>query len=273
MSRPDDRGGREPEAPMTPNDPAAPVRGARVHCVLVAAGSGTRLGDRGPKAFVELAGRPLLAHALEGLARSDVVDSIVVVGPAGRIPDAEAASRSALASAGWTGPFAVVPGGSTRQGSVVAGLTALDDLAAPDGDDVVLVHDAARCLTPGTQIRDVVAAVVGGHGAVIPVVPVTDTLKRVGEASADGTEPVTATVDRAVLRAVQTPQGFTCAVVRGAHEFGVERAGDEALAATDDGCLVEAAGGEVVVVPGSMEALKVTTPWDLRVAELILAGR
>jgi 2-C-methyl-D-erythritol 4-phosphate cytidylyltransferase len=166
-----------------------------------------------------------------------------------------------------------VPGGSTRQGSVVAGLTALDDLAAPDGDDVVLVHDAARCLTPGTQIRDVVAAVVGGHGAVIPVVPVTDTLKRVGEASADGTEPVTATVDRAVLRAVQTPQGFTCAVVRGAHEFGVERAGDEALAATDDAGLVEAAGGEVVVVPGSMEALKVTTPWDLRVAELILAGR
>ncbi|MGC5615468.1 IspD/TarI family cytidylyltransferase [Georgenia sp. Z1491] len=267
----------------------------RVHCVLVAAGSGTRLGARGPKALVALAGEPLVVHALRGLARSGVLDSIVVVAPEGRTSHVRDLAAATLAEHGYAGALDVAAGGATRQGSVVAGLDALEALAAPADDDVVLVHDAARCLTPPDQIRTVVDAVRAGHGAVVPAVPVTDTLKRVGAATgttdgagaggataagsatdgppAGGAEPVRATVDRAELRAVQTPQGFTARVLRSAHAQGAHRAADEGLAASDDAGLVEALGGVVVVVPGTTAALKITTPWDLRVAGLVLADR
>ena len=150
----------------------------------------------------------------------------------------------------------VVPGGAERTDSVAAGLRALDPAAG-----VVLVHDAARALTPREVFERVVEAVRGGHPAVIPALPVTDTIK-----SVDAEDRVVDTPDRAGLRAVQTPQGFLRETLERAHA-------EAPRAATDDAGLVEAAGGQVVVVPGSMEALKVTTPWDLRVAELILAGR
>ncbi|MGO1174368.1 MAG: 2-C-methyl-D-erythritol 4-phosphate cytidylyltransferase [Actinomycetaceae bacterium] len=245
----------------------------RAHCVLVAAGSGTRLGARGPKALVELDGEPLLTHALRGLARARVLDAVVVVAPADRLDEVRALASAVLAAEGFAGARAVTPGGATRQGSVVAGLGALESLAAPADDDVVLVHDAARCLTPPEQVRAVVDAVRGGHGAVVPALPVTDTLKRVRPALPDGVEPVDATVDRSELRGVQTPQGFSARVLREAHAQGSHRAADESLAASDDAGLVEALGGEVVLVPGSTAALKVTTAWDLRVASLVLADR
>ncbi|MGC5628251.1 2-C-methyl-D-erythritol 4-phosphate cytidylyltransferase [Georgenia sp. Z1344] len=245
----------------------------RVHCVLVAAGSGTRLGARGPKALVELGGEPLLVHALRGLALAGVLDSVIVVAPVDRTDHVRGLASATLAEHGYRGGVDVTAGGATRQASVVAGLAALDTLANPDDDDVVLVHDAARCLTPTDQVRRVVDAVRAGHGAVVPAVPVTDTLKRVADPVLGGVEPVVATVDRSELRAVQTPQGFTIGVLRSAHETGAHRAGDEALAASDDAGLVEALGGPVAVVAGSTAALKVTTPFDLRVAELVLADR
>lgn len=244
-----------------------------VHCVLVAAGSGTRLGAHGPKALVELGGEPLVTHALRGAARSRVLDSIVVVAPADRIERVREIAVAVLAEEVCTSALGVVAGGSTRQGSVVAGLDELERLARPAPEDVVLVHDAARCLTPPEQIVAVVDAVRAGHGAVVPALPVTDTLKRVGAALPDGVEPVDATVERSELRAVQTPQGFTAGVLRAAHAEGAHRAGDEALAASDDAGLVEALGGEVVIVRGATDALKITTPWDLRVAGLVLADR
>jgi 2-C-methyl-D-erythritol 4-phosphate cytidylyltransferase len=151
----------------------------------------------------------------------------------------------------------VVPGGADRVASVALGLAAVDDA------DVVLVHDAARCLCPGDVARAVVTAVRDGHGAVIPALPVADTVRRV-----DPVGRVVGLVDRTGLLAVQTPQGFRPDVLRRAHEAAL---GSSAAArATDDAGLVEAVGGEVVTVPGDPRAFKITTPLDLAMAEALL---
>lgn len=146
----------------------------------------------------------------------------------------------------------IVVGGAERTDSVRAGLAAAGDA------ELVLVHDAARPLTPAPMIERVVAALRAGASAVIPVLPVADTIKRVGP---DGA--VEATVDRADLRAVQTPQGFTAAALRAAYDAAPGEL------ATDDAGLVERAGGTVVTVPGDPLALKITTAFDLRVAEVL----
>lgn len=221
--------------------------------ILTAAGSGARLGHPLPKALVPLAGVPLVVRAARALHAAGV-RRLVVTAP----PDAVADVVAALGM-----PDArVVPGGPTRQASVAAGLACLDDEV---GDAVVLVHDAARPLVPVEVVRRVVDAVAGGHDAVVPVLPVTDTVKRVGAAG-----EVTATLDRRELRAVQTPQGFTLEVLRRAHAAAAHRAGDEALAATDDAGLVEAAGGQVWTVEGHEDAMKITTPRDLVVATALV---
>ena len=209
---------------------------------MVAAGSGSRLGADVPKALVEIGGMTLLEHALTRVRASGVVDEIVVV-----LPPSHTGSISAAPS---------VPGGPTRQASVRAGLAAL-----PDDADVVLVHDAARCLAPVSLIQDVAAAVRAGHEAVVPGLPVTDTIR-----SVDGTP-----VDRYRLRAVQTPQGFGRRTLERAHALAAELADDTAPAATDDATLVERAGGAVHVIPGHAEAFKVTTPLDLLLATAVLA--
>lgn len=248
-----------------PGDVAVSRR--RSAAVLTAAGSGTRLGARVPKALVELGGVPLVLRAARGLAEAGCLDALVVT-----VPAAELGVFAALFPGGHvpgtTLSVAVVPGGATRQASVAAGLAAL-----PAEVDVVLVHDAARCLTPPGTVRAVEAAVRGGHRAVVPALPVTDTVKRVGPADATGAEPVTATVDRASLRAVQTPQGFDRSLLEAAHVAGASRAVDEAAAASDDAGLVEALGEQVWVVPGDERALKITTPHDLAIAELLLSDR
>jgi 2-C-methyl-D-erythritol 4-phosphate cytidylyltransferase len=230
--------------------------------VLTAAGSGTRLGLPGPKALVELAGVPLVLHAARRLATSGVVASIVVTAPPGRV----AGFRALLAGPVRPGlgvPVTVVEGAASRQASVAAGLAAL-----PPEVDVVLVHDAARALASPGLVRAVEHAVRSGHRAVVPGLPVADTIKQVGPA-VDGAAPVVATVDRAGMRAVQTPQGFDRALLDAAHAAGAHRAGDEATAATDDGALVEALGEQVWVVPGEESAMKITTTRDLAVAELL----
>lgn len=218
-----------------------------VAALVPAAGLGVRLGPGVPKALRELAGEPVLVHAVRGLRAAGCVDHVVVAAPVDQI----AAVRELLAAY----DVVVVAGAATRQGSVAAALAAL-----PADADVVLVHDAARCLTPADVVARVVAAVRAGAQAVVPVLPVVDTVKRV-----EG-DVVVETVDRTALRAVQTPQGFARVVLERAHAAAQE-------AHTDDAGLVERVGGTVVVVAGSEEAFKVTGPQDLLLAEAVLAAR
>jgi 2-C-methyl-D-erythritol 4-phosphate cytidylyltransferase len=241
--------------------------------ILTAAGSGTRLGRSVPKALVEVGGLPMVAHAARRLAASGVVDSLVVTAPPGLVT---AVSDLLAGDQHVTVPVRVVAGGDTRQASVGAGLA----LAAAD-DDVVLVHDAARPFASPALVRRVVAAVQAGHAAVVPGVAVVDTIKTVspalilndvaGQRPAGGVvEPVTATPDRAALRAVQTPQGFDRGLLVRAHAAGAARSAAGHPVATDDAGLDEALGEPVVVVPGEDAALKITTERDLHLAALYL---
>ena len=241
-----------------------------VVAVLTAAGAGTRLGAGGPKALVEVGGRSLLRRAAQGLADSGVVDHLVVTAP-GEHVERFAVELAGLAGAG-VGIRVVAGSSASRQASVALGLKAA--LEACPRAAVVLVHDAARALTPPETVRRVVAAVRAGHDAVVPALAVTDTVKEIAPAgpAGSGVEIVVGTPDRSRLRAVQTPQGFAVAALVRAHELGAARGADEALAASDDAGLVEAAGGRVVVVEGDPLALKVTTPLDLALAELLAAG-
>lgn len=242
--------------------------------VLTAAGSGSRLGAGVPKALVPVSGVSLLRRAAAGLIASGVVSHVVVTAPAEEVDRFRAELEglpdgSAGTVAGRRGGIEVVAGSPrSRQASVALGLAAA--LAAVPQADVVIVHDAARALTPPEVTQRVVAAVLAGHEAVVPALPVTDTVKEVEARPAGEPEPVVGTPRRDRLRAVQTPQGFSTPVLVAAHRAGAERAGDEALAASDDAGLVEACGGSVVVVAGDERAMKVTTPMDLALAELLL---
>ena len=242
--------------------------------VLTAAGSGSRLGAGVPKALVPVGGVSLLRRAAAGLIASGAVSHVVVTAPAEEVDRFRAELEglpdgSAGAVAGRCGGIEVVAGSPrSRQASVALGLAAA--LAAVPQADVVIVHDAARALTPPEVTQRVVAAVRAGHEAVVPALPVTDTVKEVEARPVGEPEPVVGTPRRDRLRAVQTPQGFSTPVLVAAHRAGAERAGDEALAASDDAGLVEACGGRVVVVAGDERAMKVTTPMDLALAELLL---
>jgi 2-C-methyl-D-erythritol 4-phosphate cytidylyltransferase/2-C-methyl-D-erythritol 2,4-cyclodiphosphate synthase len=225
-----------------------------VAVVVVAAGSGSRLGNAEPKAFVELRGVPILEHALHGVFDAVEPAQVVVVVPRAKLSAAKTiAARAAGAASGY---LAVVAGGETRQASVAAGLAALDPEV-----EVVLVHDAARALTPGALFDRVISAVrTGGAegGGVIPALPVSDTIKRI-----DRREKVVATVNRADLVHVQTPQGFPRVALVAAYSAAVKEH-------TDDAALFQEAGGEVSIVEGEDRAFKITTPWDLRRAENVL---
>jgi len=212
--------------------------------IVSAAGSGQRLGAGIPKAYVELCGRTILEHAVDGLLGSGVITRIVVAVPAYRV-----AETSALLD----GRADVVAGGAERHDTV---RLALDHIGDPE---FVVVHDAARPLTPVEQIRRVVAALAEGQRAVVPVVPVVDTIKAI-----DANGVVLGTPERSGLRAVQTPQGFATDLLRRAYQ----RAGS--VAVTDDASLVENLGIPVHTVEGDPLAFKVTTPLDLRLARAVL---
>jgi 2-C-methyl-D-erythritol 4-phosphate cytidylyltransferase len=216
--------------------------------LLVAAGRGERLGADGPKAFVVLAGHPMLEWSLNALRRVPAVERIVVALPEG-----------IAAPAGTIG----VAGGAQRSHSVRA---ALDAAGAGPDDEPVIVHDAARPLaTPELFERALDALAASGAEAVVAAARVTDTIKR-----ADGADlRVTETLDRSTLWAVQTPQVFR----RAALARALARPDDVIAAATDDAGLVEQAGGRVHVVESPAGNLKVTTPTDLRLAELLLSER
>lgn len=228
-----------------------------VACLLMAAGEGRRLGSGLPKALVPLAGEPLLVHASRAVLGCGAVEVLVAVVPHESRDDV---ARLLAPLTGAPRHLVVVGGGASRQESVQAGLQALDVDPHAEEVDVVLVHDAARCLAPAALVADVVAAVRGGHAAVVPGLPVTDTLKRV-----DGDGRVHSTVDRTDLRSIQTPQGFARDVLRQAHAAAF---GD---VVTDDAAMVERLGQPVHVVPGHGRAFKITTAWDLQLAEAVLA--
>lgn len=219
--------------------------------VVPAAGSGVRLGAGVPKALAALDGEPLLTHALRSLLLAPSVDAVVVCAPATAL-----AETRRLCAEATDRPVTVVVGGADRQASVALGMAAL-----PEGTDVVLVHDAARALVPAELVERVIAAVRAGAGAVVPALPVTDTIKQVRHGL------VSRTVDRADLMAVQTPQGFRKDVLQRAH------AAAGAGLHTDDAGLVERLGEQVVVVTGHPDAVKITTPADVLAAAAILAAR
>ena len=214
--------------------------------LIVAAGSGRRLGADRPKALVQLAGRPLLQWSIDVLAGVAGIEQLVVALPAG-----------IAAPPG----VAAVEGGATRSDSVRRALA-----AAPAGDPV-LVHDAARPLLTRELALQVLAALAEDESAhaAIAAVPVTDTVKQV---RADSRE-VCATLDRRTLWAVQTPQAFRRAALERALDVGPEILAQ----ATDDAWLVERAGGKVLVVSASEDNLKITTARDLQLAELLLSAR
>lgn len=216
--------------------------GGTVIALVPAAGRGIRLAAGLPKAFVELAGKPMLVRAVEGLLVAGCVDRVVVIVPADLVAEAVALLPAEAQ---------VVVGGAERTDSVRQGLQAVGDA------DFVLVHDAARALTPPSLIRRVVAELRRGRGAVIPGLAVVDTIKAV-----DASGVVVGTPDRAGLRAVQTPQGFRTELLRRAYLNGAR--------ATDDAALVELLGEPVFVVDGDEMAFKITTPIDLALATALL---
>ena len=219
--------------------------------VIVAAGSGERLGFGIPKAFVPLGDQPMASWSLAVFERHPENFRVVLVVPA-VVPAVTLTGLDA-------GRTTTVTGGGTRQESVDRGLAAL-----PADVELVLIHDAARPLVTAAAISAVVGALRAGADAVIPVLPVTDTVKRVG---ADGT--VLATLERADLRLVQTPQGFRRSVLADAHR-AAEEAGLSDV--SDDAGLVEWLGGSVTTVPGDEVAFKITTTHDLDRARQLVAS-
>jgi 2-C-methyl-D-erythritol 4-phosphate cytidylyltransferase len=213
-----------------------------VWALLVAAGSGERLGEERPKAFVRLGEQPLLAEPLRRLDESGWVDAIVVAAPPGWEEPAILLAEELSA----TKVVASVTGGVTRADSVRVALAEV-----PDDALVALVHDAARPLLDDAVVERVLAPLSEGWDGVVPGLPLADTVKRV-----DGDDAIVETVDRTGLVAVQTPQAFLLPVLHAAY------AGDVA-GATDCSSLVEAVGGRVKVVEGDPRLVKVTTQADL----------
>lgn len=229
---------------MSPDPGTAPVRAA---VVIPAGGAGRRMGEV-RKQYLELAGEPILLHAVRPFLRHPEVRWVVVALPAEDVSDPPPFLPEGVM---------VVAGGAERGDSVRLALEAV-----PESADVVLIHDAARPLVTVEIIDRALRAAAAGLGAVAAL-PVADTLKRL---AADGTT-IEATVERAGLWRAQTPQAFPRTMIVAAYA----RAAAEGVRGTDDAALVERYGGRVVVVEGSARNLKVTEPEDLRLAELLLA--
>ncbi len=225
---------------------------APVHVIIVAGGSGTRFGTELPKQFVEIAGRPVLLRALDSIRRALPGAAVTVVLPRGREDYFIDLCRSHATSAP-----AVVCGGGTRWESVRNGLATV-----ADDTDVVMVHDGARPFPSRSLIDGLLCALGDGADGAVPAVEVTDSLRR----STDGGRTSTA-VDRAQLRAVQTPQAFRTVLLRRAYGLPYRET------FTDDASVMEAAGyTDIRLTPGSPSNLKVTHPTDMAVAEAFIAA-
>jgi 2-C-methyl-D-erythritol 4-phosphate cytidylyltransferase len=225
----------------------------KASAIIVAAGSGVRLGSNVPKAFVKIAGCTMLSYSLVTVRQINSIDEVVITVPAGF----ENAARAEVAAAALSIPVKIAPGGIERQDSVRIAL----ELTSAESD-LVIVHDAARPLaTP--EIFEACLSAASRTGAAIAAISVSDTLKRVADSS------ITATIARAGLWQAQTPQAFRRAVLVTAHQ----RALSEKIAATDDADLVERTGARVEVVEASTNNIKITTPSDLAIVEAIIAAR
>jgi len=236
----------------------AELAGMTVVALVPAAGRGERLGLGIPKAFAMVGSFPLLVHAVRRLRAAGVDQVVVAVG----------VDELTVASSMLAGLAEVVVGGADRGSSVRAALVRADPAAK-----VILVHDAARAFVPVSVVESVVRAVLDGQQAVVPVLPVADTIRTVeirtveiGTVEIDtveiGTVEPSGVLDRSLLRIVQTPQGFAPAVLRRAYQEAVTAG----IAATDDAGLVERLGVPITLVPGDRAAFKVTTAADLEEA-------
>jgi 2-C-methyl-D-erythritol 4-phosphate cytidylyltransferase/2-C-methyl-D-erythritol 2,4-cyclodiphosphate synthase len=223
-----------------------------VAVIVVAAGSGTRLGRSEPKAFVEIAGRSILSRALDTVFALSEPAQVIVVAPPAMLKQAKAQATKVAGSAATY--LSVVAGGDTRQQSVAAGIAELGTEV-----NVVLVHDSARAFTPVAVFEAVIAKVRESGAGAVAGLPIADTIKRT-----DWMGAVQDTLDRAELVSVQTQQGFPRADLVAAYEVATEDR-------TDDAAVFSAAGHKVEVVEGDPLAFKITTPWDLRKAELLVA--
>ena len=228
---------------------AGPENGGPAAALIVAAGSGERLGAGGPKALAPLAGRAMFEYSLEACQEAESIGPIVIAVPPDRI--------EALRKLVGQSPVRLTAGGATRSQSVAAGLALIDT-------ELVVVHDAARPLVTSSLIDEAVAALrsTAGLDAVIAAAPVTDTVKRV-----DSDGRVSETLDRSELRAVQTPQVFRRRALLAAIAAG------DLESATDDASLIEADGGSVAVLAAPSFNIKVTVPEDIAFAEALLADR
>ena len=225
----------------------------KASAIIVAAGSGVRLGSNVPKAFVKIAGRTMLSYSLATVRQINSIDEVVIAVPEGF----ENAARAEVAAAGLSIPVKITVGGIERQDSVRIAL----ELTSAESD-LVIVHDAARPLATA-EIFQACLDAASRAGAAIAAIPVSDTLKRVAD------NAIIATIARADLWQAQTPQAFRRAVLVAAHQ----RAAREKTAATDDADLVERTSARVEVVEASTSNIKITTPADLAIAEAIIAAR
>jgi 2-C-methyl-D-erythritol 4-phosphate cytidylyltransferase len=243
-----------------------------VTAVLAAAGSGERLGAGGPKAFVPLAGRPMIEWSLAALRSAPSVGPIVVACPPGH---AYGPGEPSSDDMGGEGELRVVEGGATRSQSVSNALAAVET-------ELVAIHDAARPLLTPDLVEDVLATLLADPEAdgAIAATPLTDTVKKLRPVPSEGTKDaftpkyrvnasfvIDSTLDRGALWAAQTPQVFRVEALQRALATDPERL----AAATDEAMLIEESGGRVLIHPSPPENLKVTTPLDLRLAELLLA--
>ena len=220
--------------------------------IIPAGGVGRRMGSGVAKQFLPLAGIPVLAHTLRAFQRSSLIDEVFLVVPEG---DITAVSRDIVEEYGLSKVALVLAGGAERQDSVGKALAHLCD-----DHGIVLVHDAVRPLVTGDLIRQVVAAA-AEHGAAVAGIPIRDTVKRVGVAGV-----VVETVERRGLWLAQTPQAFHRTLICTAYE----RALQDGFVGTDDTSLVERLGISVRMIPGDHDNIKITTPEDLELGEIII---
>jgi 2-C-methyl-D-erythritol 4-phosphate cytidylyltransferase len=210
------------------------------------------MGAADNKPYLKLAGRTVLAHALEAFENSPSVSSVVLVVSSGE----QKKAAEIVGAEGFGKEVLIIPGGAERQDSVYAGLEALRTEGA-------LIHDAARPLVTSDQIEACCRAA-EEHGSSALAVPVKDTIKM-----SDGNGFIVATPERRTLWSVQTPQAFLRPELMQAHR----QAQEEGVQATDDAMLLERLGRKIAIVEGNYRNLKITTPEDLPIAELLLGGR
>lgn len=226
--------------------------------VIVAGGSGRRMGADRRKQYLVVGGVPVLARTLAAFDACEAIDDIYLV-----VPEADMAycRREILSPMDFLKPVTLVPGGGERQESVYNGLSAVAS-SGKSGDAIVAIHDGVRPFVTPQEITACVESA-SAHGAAILATRAIDTLKRV-----DGAGLIDGTIARDAVWLAQTPQAFTLSVIRRAHEWAKQTG----TAGTDDASLLEMQGAKVTVIEGSRRNIKITTPEDLLLAEALLAS-